>query len=166
MSSTKTKVLDNPFGSVRHEPTKKTNYAAGFTTDKGLILDLDNTSLRETKKIAEKYFNRFKLEGYLIMRSSAGSHHIIFNRYLTWKTVMEYLFKIVWLYHYYKHEDKPHLTLWAMLQACKRSETLRISTKKHKRKPRVVLLNGKKDKLIKDYLQYYDMVNENVDKNT
>jgi len=136
---------------------KPNNFVMGFTTNKGLMLDLDNTSLRETRKIADKYFKRFKLEGYLIIRSSQNNYHIIFNRYLTWKKTIENLFKIVWLYHYHKRGQKPNLTYWAILQACKGSATLRISTKKHKRVPSVVLFYGKTDKLINDYLQYYDI---------
>ena len=129
----------------------------GFTTNKGLLLDLDNTTLKETKKIAEKYVKRFKLEGFLVVRSSENNYHIIFNRYLSWKKTIEYLFKIVWLYHYHKHGDKSHLTFWAILQACKGSSTLRISKKKHKRVPHVIGTWGKTDKLINDYMLYYDM---------
>jgi len=136
----------------------KHNYVEGFTTNKGLMLDLDQTTLRETKKIAKKYCKRFKLEGFLILRSSTNNYHVVFNKYLSWSKTLEYLFKIVWNYHYYQHGEKPHLTFWAILQACKQSETLRISSKKHKRKPCVVLLNGKDDKLISDYLRYYNEV--------
>lgn len=129
-------------------------YVLGFTTDKGLLLDLDNTTLHETRQIAKKYTRRFKLEGYLIMKSSQNNYHIIFNRYLTWKTALEYLFKIVWSYHYYEHGSKPSLTNWAILQACKRSMTLRISNKNRKPKPRLIEKRGKTNKLIDDYLSY------------
>jgi len=129
-------------------------FVYGFTTDKGLLLDLDNTSLAETRKIANKYMNRFKLEGYLILKSSQNNYHVVFNKYLTWKKAMEYLFKIVWYYHYYEHGSKPSLTGWAILQACKKSMTLRISNKKHKPKPRYIEEFGKTDKLIDDYCKF------------
>jgi hypothetical protein len=132
------------------------NYVYGFTTTKGLLLDLDNTTLKESSAIAEKYMNRFRLEGYLILRSSENNYHVVFNRYLTWKKTLEYLFKIVWRYHYHEHGVKPSLTSWAILQACKGSETLRISTKNHKRMPRIVRKHGATDKLCKDYVEYME----------
>jgi hypothetical protein len=129
----------------------KPNFVYGFTTDKGLLLDLDNTTLADTRKIAKKYCNRFKLEGFLILKSSQNNYHVVFNKYLTWKKTIEYLFKIVWTYHYHKHGSKPSLTSWAILQACKKSMTLRISNKKHKKAPRYIEDYGKTDKLIDDY---------------
>jgi hypothetical protein len=129
-------------------------YVYGFTTTKGLLLDLDNTTLKESSAIAEKYMNRFHLKGYLILRSSENNYHVVFNHYLTWKKTLEYLFKIVWRYHYHEHGVKPSLTYWAILQACKGSETLRISTKNHKRMPRIVRKHGETDKLCKDYVEY------------
>ena len=69
------------------------NFTEGFTTTHGLLLDLDDTTLTETRKIAKTYLKRFKLEGYQIMRSSQNNYHIIFNRYLTWKTTCSLLKK-------------------------------------------------------------------------
>ena len=135
---------------------KPNNFVEGFTTSKGLMLDLDNTSLKETKSISEHYCKRFKLEGYLILRSSPNNYHVVFNRYLSWRKTTEYLAKIQWRHMYHRHGDKPHLIFWITLQLCKGSETLRISSKKHKHKPHVVLFYGKTDKLINDYMQYYD----------
>jgi hypothetical protein len=124
-----------------------------------LLLDLDNTTLKESSAIAEKYTNRFRLKGYLILRSSDNNYHVVFNRYLTWKKTLEYLFKIVWRYHYHEHGIKPSLTYWAILQACKGSETLRISTKNKKRTPKIVRKHGKIDKLCKDYTEYMRELN-------
>jgi len=121
------------------------------------MVDLDQTTLKETKYIANKYLNRFKLQGYLILRSSQNNYHIIFNRYLTWKKTIECLFKIVWKYHYYYHQEKPHLTSWAILQICKGSLTLRISAKQNKHKPTIMCSCGLSDKLISDYLAYYNV---------
>jgi hypothetical protein len=147
-------MLEGDGGLILKRKKAKQNFVDGFTTSKGLMLDLDNATLGETKKIALKYYNRFKLEGYIILRSSQNNYHVVFNKYLSWRKTLEYLFKIVWYFHYHKHGIKPSLTSWAILQACKTSETLRISTKKHKRKPVVVALYGKTDKLIKDFLEY------------
>ena len=136
----------------------KNSPIAGFTTNEGLMLDLDMTTLNETRHIAEKYLERFELEGYLIARSSECNHHIIFNRYLPWEKTIEYLFKITWWYHYHRHGSKPTLTNWAILQAIKHSETLRITNKYEKPKPKIIETQGKTDKLINDYLQLYNTV--------
>jgi hypothetical protein len=130
------------------------NYVYGFTTTKGLLLDLDNTTQKETSAIAQFYCKRFQLEGYLILKSSENNYHVVFNRYLIWKKTLEYLFKIVWRYHYHEHGIKPSLTYWAILQACKGSETLRISTKNHKKTPKIVKKSGKTNKLCRDYIEY------------
>ena len=68
----------------------------GFTTDKGLIIDLDGTTLNKTGRIAEKLLEEYNLEGYLIIESSSGyrgyNYHIVFNAYLDWKTITKILF--------------------------------------------------------------------------
>lgn len=133
---------------------KPIRYVYGFTTSHGLLLDLDNTTLGETRKIAKKYMERFKLEGYLILRSSQNNYHVVFNKYMSWKKVLACLFKIVWYYHYHKHGIKPSLTFWAILQACKETETLRVSRKERKSIPKVIQTKGKTDKLINDYLEF------------
>lgn len=138
----------------------KPKFVYGFTTSHGLLLDLDHTTLKETIWIADKYLERFKLGGYLILRSSENNYHVVFNRYMTWKKVLGCLFKIVWYYHYHKHGAKPSLTFWAILQACKESETLRISTKKQKSKPKIIKRKGKTDKLIKDYIEFSEVMNK------
>jgi FMN phosphatase YigB (HAD superfamily) len=139
---------------------KHRKYVCGFTTIKGLLLDLDNTTLKESSAIAEFYCKRFRLKGYLIARSSENNYHVVFNRYLTWKKTLEYLFKIVWRYHYHEHGMKPSLTYWAILQACKGSETLRISKKNHKAVPKVVRCYGETDKLCRDYMEYVRELND------
>jgi hypothetical protein len=136
----------------------KPKFVYGFTTGHGLLLDLDNTTLKETRNITEKYMKRFKLEGYMILKSSQNNYHVVFNKYLSWKKVLSCLFKIVWYYHYHKHGAKPNLTYWAILQACKQSETLRISTKKRKNAPKIISTKGKTDKLIRDYLEFMEKV--------
>ena len=135
--------------------TEKPKYVAGYTTDKGLLLDLDRTTFQETLTIAKRLLKQHKLEGYLITQSSPLSHHIIFNKPLRWKTVISHLFKLVWRYHYYEHQRLSGLTHWAILQVCKKSCTLRVSGKNQKASPRLLMHYGKQDKIIKDYLEVY-----------
>ena len=129
------------------------NMVFGFTTRRGLMLDLDNTTLTEATQIANKYMKRFGLQGYVIMRSSVNNYQVVFNRYMTWRHTLSCLFKIVWRYHFHEHNIHPGLTNWAMLQACNGLMTLRISWKKRKKPPKVIKVVGKTDKLIFDYLK-------------
>lgn len=135
---------------------KNEGYTIGFTTDKGLMLDLDKTTWTEALEIAYKTTNKFDLKGFLIAKSSENNYHVVFDKFLSWETTLEILFKLVWSYHYHGHGCKPELTNWAMLQAIKHSITLRISQKigykKNKPRPKIMLIKGKKQQLIKEYL--------------
>jgi len=138
----------------------KNNYngIVGFTTSNALLLDLDGTTLTETKTIANTYLERFNLGGYQIMRSSQNNYHIIFNNYFEWKDVCTMLTKICWMFHYHKHGSKPHLTNWVILQIVKQSCTLRISEKGKKKPPKLICTKGKTDRLINDYNQIREIV--------
>lgn len=138
---------------VKKGKKKKHHEIVGYTTSYGILLDLDKTRLEWAIEIADRIMEKHNLEGYLITESSPFSHHIIFNKYIrNWKKVLEILFKLVWSHHYYLHNDMPSLTNWAILQAIKGSCTLRVSNKKRKPPPKILVTVGEQDKIIKEYL--------------
>lgn len=143
-----------------------TDYLIGFTTNKGLMLDLDKTTKKEAKQIATYYCKKFKLEGYMIIKSSPFNYHVIFNKYLQWRTTCEYLMSIAWRYYYHEHGEKAGLIRWCMLQVIKQSETLRISKKYKKSKPCIIEESGKTNKLIRDYREYIQIMNRTMEKET
>lgn len=120
----------------------------GFTTTKGVCLDLDNISEFKARKIAQHTYEKYKLEGYLIMKSSNNHYHIIFNKYITWRKVGQIIFGLY------------IVTAWGIWQMRKGEITLRISKKNMKNKPKEIMRKGKTDKLIKDYLYIYNMFKE------
>jgi len=123
-------------------------YTVGFTTTKGLCLDLDDISEKKAKRLTEFLLKRYKLEGYILIKSSKKHYHVVFNRYLTWKKTLQILVNI-------------HKCLnWMLWQIKKGEITLRISTKKAKNKPVILLTKGQTDKLISDYLQIYKQFEE------
>lgn len=128
---------------MEHEWVKE-GYVIGFMTNKGLILDLDNMTYRKAKWIAQYLCRKHKLEGYIIVLSSPRSYHVIFNRYLSWKTVTTILFSL-W-----------ETIRWAVFQMREGYLTLRISRKNGKNKPKIVFKTGKTDKLIADYMEIYE----------
>lgn len=129
------------------------NFVDGYTTSEGLLLDLDRTTFEEALKIAKRLMKQYSLEGYLLLESSELSHHIIFNKKLKWKKVLEILFKLVWRFHYYEHQKHPSLTNWAILQVCKQSCTLRIGGKRKKGIPKLLLMVGLLDKICREYVE-------------
>jgi len=127
---------------VTHEWVR-TGYCIGFNTDRGLMLDLDNMKFRKALWIAETLLKRHRLEGFLLIRSSKKNYHLVFNRYLSWRTVTKILFSLY------------ECVRWAVFQMKEGQLTLRISKKNDKDKPRILLKVGKTDKLIEEYLRVY-----------
>ena len=119
-------------------------YCIGFNTDRGLILDLDNMKFRKALWIAETLMERHRLEGFLLIKSSEKNYHVVFNRYLSWKTITKILFSLYECIRY------------AVFQMKEGQLTLRISKKNNRDKPKILLKIGKTDKLIKDYLEVYE----------
>ena len=122
----------------------RSGYCIGFNTDRGLMLDLDNMKYKKAKWTAESLLKDYKLEGFLLIRSSKKNYHVVFNRYLSWRTLTKILFSL--------HE----CLRWAVFQMKEGQLTLRISKKNGKDKPKIVHQLGKIDKLIKDYLEVYE----------
>ena len=119
-------------------------YCIGFNTDRGLILDLDNMKFRKALWVAETLTKRYRLEGFLLIKSSEKNYHVVFNRYLSWKTITKILFSLYECIRY------------AVFQMKEGQLTLRISKKNNRDKPKILLKIGKTDKLIKDYLEVYE----------
>ena len=128
---------------------KGSYYTIGFTTTKGLCLDLDDVSLRKSEKLANFLFKKHKLKGYLLMQSSPKHFHVIFNKFLSWRRTLQILLSVF------------KCTEWALWQIRKGEITLRISAKKGKNIPKIIKCVGKTDKLIKDYFEVYNLFNGN-----
>lgn len=121
------------------------SYCIGFVTNKGIILDLDNISFKKAKWITEKLLKQHKLEGYLLIKSSPKNYHVVFNKYLTWRKITKIIF------------NQYECLRWAVFQMQSGYLTTRISKKNNKNKPKIILKRGKQDKLIKDYLEIYNV---------
>ena len=122
----------------------RTGYCIGFNTDRGSILDLDNMKFRKALWIAETLMKQHRLEGFLLNKSSDKNYHVVFNRYLSWKTITKILFSVYECIRY------------AVFQMKEGQLTLRISKKNGKDKPKILRQVGRTDKLIRDYLEIYE----------
>jgi len=128
---------------VTHEWVNS-GFCIGFNTDRGLLLDLDNMKFRKALWIAETLLKRHKLEGFLLIKSSSKNYHVVFNRYLSWRTITKVLFSLY------------ECVRWAVFQMKEGQLTLRISKKNGRDKPKILRQVGKTDNLIKDYLEVYE----------
>lgn len=124
------------------------NVCVGFTTEKGVMLDLDNVNYQKTRNIADFLLKSEKLEGYIILKSSKNHYHVVFNKYTSWRRSLMIILSI------FKCVE------WGIWQTRKGYLTLRISKKNGKNKPKIVFQRGQNDKLIKDYLEIYNLFEE------
>ena len=58
----------------------------GFRTSKGLMLDFDNMTQRKAGRLAHALMKRYKLEGYLLIKSSDKNNMIVFITSLNLQT--------------------------------------------------------------------------------
>jgi hypothetical protein len=128
--------------------TKLNAPVVGFTSDRIVMLDLDRMNEANAVTICQFILKTWKLDGYILIRSSKGNYQAIFDRYLNWKKVMRIIFITV-----FRNRRNPKLKGWAIMQAIKGSCTLRISNKGSKPPPHIVAQVGTQNRAIKEYLE-------------
>jgi len=97
------------------------------------------TSKSKVSKWAFRVMKKFRLGGFLILKSSANCYHIVFDRPVSWSENV----KIVSWVSLYSRNVK--LDKWFHLQCFKEKSTLRVSPKGDKPPPRIVYRYGKQD---------------------
>lgn len=123
-------------------------FIIGYTDTETVKLDLDGMSLKQVKYWASKAMKQFKLGGFIILKSSEMSYHVVFDRAVSWSINVGV---VAWVCLVAKHR---RLTEWLVMQCIKHASTLRVSAKKQKSSPRIVYRYGKQDKQIRSFLQY------------
>jgi len=129
----------------------------GYTTDEGVLLDLDHTTQPQVKNLAKTLTHTFKLEGYYIILSSPDCYHIVFNRRIkSWSKITKIIaHACLWS----KHRG---LSGWLLFQLVKQALTIRITSKGEKHPPKIIIEHGKTDDICKEYHEVYDMFNRNI----
>jgi hypothetical protein len=132
-------------------------------------LDFDLTPLGEVKLWAYRVCFWFKLQGFIILRSSVkeyvvkkkdriiyrylkNSYHVVFNRPVRWETNVKIM---NWAGLESGNVD---LQRYVRMQCIKGSSTLRVAPKGDKPSPRVVFRYGSQDHQIKCFLKYRRLV--------
>lgn len=126
----------------------------GFTSSRLVMLDLDNARDTDVVSVAQYALNRWKLGGYLILKSSVenprhglSNYHIIFDKYTTWAQVMHVIGCLL-----FKTRNET-LQRWTLYQMVKKGCTLRISNKGEKPAPSVVARVGTQHQGIREYTE-------------
>ena len=113
-----------------------------FISDSCVMIDLDDITLEKVLKIAERLLKKHSLQGYAIVISSPAHYHLIFNRPVNWKLIIQILFRF----------RKMSIEAWAKNQAQKGFCALRVNAK-NGHKPKIILEKGQTDKAISEYKQ-------------
>ena len=135
------------------------NFILGYTDTETIKLDFDRTPFKTVRYCALRTMKRFKLGGFIILKSSKSHYHIVFNRKVSWSENMHI---VVWVYLQSHNEA---LKKWFVMQCIKESSTLRVSPKGRKPSPRIVYRYGRQDKEIRDFLRYRRLI-KNIMKRT
>jgi hypothetical protein len=56
----------------------------GFTHSEIVMLNLDNKSFKSVKYWALKAMERFRFDGFVILRTSEKHYHLVFDRHVFW----------------------------------------------------------------------------------
>lgn len=119
----------------------------GLTDQETVKLDFDDTSFKTVKYWSSRACRFFKLEGFIILKSSRRSYHVIFNRPVNWDRNVHIM---DWVARLSKIET---LIKYSLMQGIKESSTLRVGPKYKNPSPRIVYRYGKQDKKIKEFLE-------------
>jgi hypothetical protein len=101
----------------------------GLTDDEAVMIDFDNSNFRTVLYWAKRTMKFHKLEGFIVLKSSEKSYHVVFNRSVDWSENMRIVAWVSLLSHN-KGTQNYHL-----MQCIKQASTLRVSKKRQKPKP-------------------------------
>ena len=123
----------------------------GLSDNRTVMCDLDNVSFREAKDLAFLTMERFRLEGFIILKSSSKHYHLVFDKPKRWSSVQKIIASIG------INSNNPEVWKWVCMQVRKGFCTLRVSPKPlnphgFKPVPRVVYRYGSQNLQIKWFL--------------
>jgi hypothetical protein len=130
----------------------------GLSDTETVMIDFDDTSFQTVKYWASRTMKWFKLEGYMILKSSKCCYHAVFNRVVSWSENMHIVAWVALQSH------KKELQKWLLMQCIKQSSTLRVSSKREKTSPRIVFRFGKQDKQIRNFIRNRHLIKKIIKK--
>ena len=134
---------------------KKTpSFTVGITDDETVMLDFDDTSFREVLYWARRAVEWHRLGGFIILKSSPGCYHVVFDRGVSWAENMRVVAWVAQL------SGNVGLQRWHRMQCIKLASTLRVGPKGEKPSPRIVKREGTQEGRIPDFLENRNLANE------
>ena len=91
----------------------------GYTDHETVMLDLDDTTFKTVRYWARKAMKWFNLEGFLILKSSDGCYHVVFNRKVDWSRNMHVVAWVALRSH------NKGIQRWHIMQCIKDARALR-----------------------------------------
>jgi hypothetical protein len=125
----------------------------GYTATETVMLDCDKMTFRTVRYLARRANRWFRLQGFMILRSSRGNYHVVFNRPVSWDLNVHIVAWVCLMSKFHRH-----LTRWFIMQSIKEASTLRCSRKDKKPCPRIVFRQGKQDREIKSFLEFRRLI--------
>jgi hypothetical protein len=123
----------------------------GLSDNRTVMCDLDNISFKKVKNLAFLTMKHFRLEGFLILKSSSKHYHVVFDKPKRWSEVVRI---ISWMGIMANNRN---VWKWICMQAIKKYCTLRVSPKPvnpvgFKPTPRIVYRYGSQNRQIQAFL--------------
>jgi len=126
----------------------------GLTDFETVMLDLDDMSFKLAKYWAELAMRKYRLKGFIILKSSKKHYHVVFDRYVPRETNLSI---VAWVAVLSKNIS---LLRYLAMQCIKMGSTLRVAPKGDKPSPRVVYRFGCQDHAVKDFLRYRKLIKQ------
>ena len=130
--------------------------AFGSTDTEMVALDFDDTTFKTVRYWARRAMNWHNMGGYLILKSSEGNYHVVFNRTVDWTENMKV---VAWVAEL---SGNFGLQKWHRMQCIKVGSTLRISSKGEKTPPRIVFREGEEDEQIHEFLKFRKLIKKSI----
>jgi len=127
-------------------------FILGFTDRNTVKLDFDNTPFKTVKYWAIRTMRWFRLKGFIILKSSKKSYHVVFDKKVSWEKNVKIMAWVSLL------SQNKNLQKWFIMQCIKGSSTLRVSAKTEKPEPRIVYRYGSQNGQIAEFLAYRSLI--------
>lgn len=134
--------------------TSSHNFILGISDEETVKLDFDQMPFSGVKYWTLKVLKRFKLRGFIILRSSKNCYHVVFDRAVSWAENMRVMAWVVLLSH------NEGLKRYLIMQCIKKCSTVRVSSKGEKSSPRIVYRYGNQNENIREFLENRHLIKE------
>lgn len=125
----------------------------GLTFRNLVMVDLDGMSFKQVKQLCIKACEKYRLEGFIILKSSSRNYHAVFDRvFKDWSETINVISRIAIM------SGNPETWKWVCMQIIKEASTLRVGFKplnpnRFKPPPRIVYRHGCQKHGIHEFLR-------------